>query len=55
MGGRKEIKDFDSLIQKRIKRLSKEKEERLEGAVKAAMSNVSNVPHNLEFMDLCAE
>lgn len=55
MGGRKEVRDFDNLIHKRIKQLSKEKEERLEGAVKAAMSNVSNAPHNLEFMDLCAE
>lgn len=55
MGGAKEVRDFDTTLQTRIKKLSAEKEKRLDDAVESGIRNVMAVKHELEFADLCAE
>lgn len=55
MEGHREIVDFDRVIQGRYKRLSKEKEIRLDEAVQSAMRNVVVAKHDMEFIDLCVE
>lgn len=55
MGGAREIRDFDGALKTRIKKLSPEKEKRLEEAVESSMRNVLNIKHDLEFADLCVE
>lgn len=42
-------------LNQRAKRLDKEKEKRLEEAVVAAMRNVNNANHPLEYIDLCLD
>lgn len=55
MSGKREMQNFDEMLQKRIKRLTKEKESRLDNAVQAAMRNITNNSHDMDFIDLCAE
>lgn len=55
MEGKREMQNFDEVLQKRIKRLSGEKEIRLNDAVQAAMKNVANNSHAMDFIDLCVE
>lgn len=55
MGGPKEVRDFEDALKTRLKKLSPEKEKRLEEAVESGIRNVMAVKHELEFADLCAE
>ncbi|MBV7542112.1 hypothetical protein KW835_13525 [Acidovorax sp. sic0104] len=55
MGGPKEVRDFDDALKTRLKKLSPEKEKRLDEAVESGIRNVMPVKHELEFADLCAE
>lgn len=55
MGGAKEVRDFEDALKTRLKKLSPEKEKRLEEAVESGIRNVMAVKHELEFADLCAE
>lgn len=55
MTGSKEATDWDEALQARIRPLPKDKEKRLEESVSAAMRNVINTNHVLEFVDLCAD
>ncbi len=55
MTGHREIQDFDAQLQQRLKKLSVEKEKRLDEAVESGLRNVHNLKHELEFADLCAE
>lgn len=55
MGGPKEVRDFEDALKTRLKKLSPEKEKRLEEAVESGIRNVMSVKHDLEFADLCTE
>lgn len=55
MGSSREIPAIEEVLKKRIKRLSPEKEKRLDDAVEAGLRNVVRTSHELEFEDLCAE
>lgn len=55
MGGPKEVRQFDEALKQRLKKLSPEKERRLDEAVESGIRNVMAVKHELEFADLCAE
>ena len=55
MGGPKEVRDFEDALKTRLKKLSPEKEKRLEEAVESGIRNVMTVKHDLEFADLCTE
>lgn len=55
MGNGVVIPNIDAVLQQRVKRLSRAKEERIESDVQAALRNIANNKHELEFSDLCTE
>jgi hypothetical protein len=55
MGDVQDAQEFDTGMKSRIRRMSKEKEKKLEEAVEAGMRNVMKADHSLDFIDLCAE